>query len=147
MSHQSARFEQFFAAPREAVFDWFAQHANVSGLFGGRLVSERPAPDGSPSGTGSERVVGLGALRLHETVTRFERPDVIEYRVTRGWPIVEHQGRICFEAVEGGTRVIYGIDFRVSLPGLGSVVAGLLCASWRRNIHRAVDAVSASIPD
>lgn len=143
MAQQSVRFEQFFAAPRPAVFAWFAQHQNVVRLFGGRLRSVTPATEGdTPEGQGSIREVGVGPMRLTETVTRFEPPQLIEYRVTRGWPITQHLGRMAFSEVDGGTQLEYSIEFEVGLPGAGGIFAGVLCASWRHNIHRAVDGVS-----
>ena len=151
---QSARFEQFFAAPQETVFAWFAQHRNVARLFGGRLVDTCPAPaaDSAPDsdaalGVGSVRVVRLGMIRLEEAITGFEPAQCIEYRVVRGWPIREHLGRMRFAAVDGGTQLVHTVEFEVAVPGLGGLIAGLMCASWRRNIHHAVDAISGATPD
>lgn len=142
MAQHSVRFEQFFAAPRPVVFGWFAQHQNMARLFGGRLKRTVAASGDTPEGLGSVREVGVGLLRLEETITRFEPPEVIEYRVTRGWPITDHLGRLCFSEIDGGTHLDYAIEFKVAVPGLGGIFAGVLCASWRRHIHRVVDAVS-----
>ena len=145
MAQQSVRFEQFFAAPRQKVFAWFSHHENLARLFGGRLIDTAPGPDSEqPLGAGAVRVVRFGLMRVEETVTCFEPPQRIEYRVTHGWPIADHHGRLSFSEVEGGTHLDYTIEFRVRLAGVGSVMAGVLCASWRRNIHRAVDAISSA---
>lgn len=143
MSEQIVRFEQFFAAPREPVFAWFADHQNFGRLFPGttRRIRDSDAP-GNPNGLGSVREVRMGPLRLEETITAFDAPARIEYRVTRGWAIRNHVGRLRFESVPGGTHLEHSIEFDCGLPFAGGVVAGLLCQSWRRGVQRAVEAIS-----
>ena len=144
-SEQSVRFEQFFAAPRERVFAWFACPENVGQLFPGRTRRLRPAPDAAhPDGVGAVREVRIGPVRLEETITRYEPPTLIEYRVTRGWTIREHAGRLTFEDVPGGTQLEYVIRFRSRLPFAGGLVAGSLCASWRRGVQRAIEGITAA---
>lgn len=143
MAEQSVRFEQFFAAPREPVFAWFAQHENFGLLFPGRTKRIQASADpAEPNGLGSVREVRIGLVRLEETITRFEPPSCIEYRVTRGWPVRNHLGRLRFEAVPGGTLLEYVIEFDSRLPFAGGLVAGSLCASWRSGVQRAVEAIS-----
>lgn len=144
-TQQSVRFEQFFAAPRERVFAWFSRHENLGQLFPGRTrrLSDAPDPQ-APDGLGSVREIRVGLVRLEETITRYEPPSCIEYQVTRGWAIHNHLGRLQFESVEGGTRLEYTIEFDTSLPLAGSLVAGSLCQSWRRRVHRAVEAIAAT---
>lgn len=143
MAEQSVRFEQFFAAPREPVFAWFSQHENFGQLFPGRTRRIRASDDPAmPNGLGSVREVRIGLVRLEETITRYESPSCIEYQVTRGWPVRNHLGRLRFEEVPGGTLLEYTIEFDSRLPLAGSMVAGSLCASWRRGVQRAVDAIS-----
>ena len=143
-SEQTVRFEQFFAAPRERVFAWFARAENVGQLFPGRTRSLTPSPDAShPDGVGAVREVRVGLVRLEETITRYEPPTLIEYRVTRGWAIRQHVGCVRFEEVPGGTQLEYVIRFRTRLPVFGGLAAGSLCASWRRRIQRAVEGVTA----
>lgn len=140
---QSVRFEQFFAAPREQVFSWFSRHENFGKLFPGRTRRIKDSEDpADPNGLGSVREVRIGLVRLEETITRFERPGCIEYRVTRGWPVRNHLGRLSFESVAGGTQLEYTISFESRIPFAGNLVAGSLCASWRRGVSRAVEAIS-----
>ncbi|MGQ0698720.1 MAG: SRPBCC family protein [Panacagrimonas sp.] len=144
MSHQSLRFEQFFAAPRGVVFEWFSQHENIGRLFPLRVRRVLDSPSSADvNGLGSVRELRLLLLRVEETITGFQRPESIEYRVTRGWPISSHVGRLRFEEVPGGTRLEYTIEFDSRMVLLGGVIAGFLCASWRRGAQRAVDAISA----
>lgn len=142
---QTVRFEQFFAAPRERVFAWFSEHENFGTLFPGRTRRIRPSDDAAqPNGLGSVREVKVGLVRLEETITRYESPACIEYRVTSGWPVRNHLGRLGFESVAGGTQLEYTICFESRIPFAGNLVAGSLCTSWRRRVARAVEAISGS---
>lgn len=144
-TEQSVRFEQFFAAPRERVFAWFSQHENFGLLFPGRTRRLREGHDpAQPNGAGSVREIRIGPLRLEETITRHEPPSLIEYRMTRGWPLRNHRGRLCFDEVAGGTRLEYTIGFDSRLPLAGSLVAGSLCRSWRRGVQRAIESIAAA---
>ena len=143
MAEQSVRFEQFFAATRPSVFAWFSQHENFGQIFPGRTRRIKASEDPSePNGLNSVREVKVGLVRLEETITRFEPPSLIEYRVTQGWPVKNHLGRLRFEELPGGTRLEYTIDFDSRVPFAGNMVAGSLCRSWRRGVQRAVEAVS-----
>jgi uncharacterized protein YndB with AHSA1/START domain len=142
---QSVHFEQFFAAPRERVFAWFSDHANFGNIFPGRtrrIVASSDAQ--TPDGLGSVREVRIGAVRLEETITRYEPPSCIEYRVTRGWPVRNHLGRLRFEEVAGGTRLEYTIGFESRFPLAGGLVAASLCRSWRRGVQRAIESIATS---
>lgn len=143
-SEQSVRFEQFFAAPRERVFAWFSNPENVGQLFPGRTRRLKPSDDPAhPDGLGSVREVRVGLVRLEETITRYDPPGCIEYRVTRGWAVRHHVGRLRFEEVPGGTSLEYVIRFESRVPLAGSLFAGTLCGSWRRRVQRAVEAITA----
>lgn len=144
MSAQTIRFEQFFAAPRETVFAWFAQHENVGRLFYCHAVRIRDSEVGPDiNGVGSARRVRHGLFQLEQTITRFEPPALIEYHGTARWPIGAQVGRLHFEAVPGGTQLEYDIEFDGRMPLSGSLLSGLLCGAWRRGVQRAVEAVSA----
>lgn len=145
MTRQTVRFEQFFAAPRETVFAWFAQHENVGRLFhcgAWRIRDSDVGPD--VNGVGSVRMVRHGLIKLEQTVTRFEPPELIEYRGAPGWPIGTQIARLHFEAVPGGTHLDYSIEFDSRLPFSGGLLTSLLSKTWRSGVQRAVEATSAT---
>ncbi len=147
MAEHVVRFEQFFAAPPEAVFAWLAEHENVGKLFPGRTRRIQDAPEGHHvNGIGSAREIRLPLMSIVETITRFEPPSLIEYRVTQGWPIHNHVGRIKLEADSGGTQLEYLIEFDSRLPFAGALLATSLCRYWRRGIHKAIEDISAHTP-
>ncbi|HUS25056.1 MAG TPA: SRPBCC family protein [Candidatus Binatia bacterium] len=138
MAQQQVRFEQFFAAPRERVFEYFADHERFGRIWGGRFTRIRNGA-AEPNGLGSVREIRTRGMRFEETIVAFERPSLIEYAISRGSPIRNHRGSIRFEAVPGGTKVEYTIRFDPKLALTGGLIAGILCATWHAGVHRAVE--------
>lgn len=143
MALQQIRFEQFFAAPRSAVFSFMADHESFGRLWPGRTRRLRAAPDpAQPDGVGSVREIRIGLLHFEETITVFEPDSRIEYRVTRGGNLRSHQGVIQFESVPGGTRMDYSIEFEPRMQAFGNLIAAYLCQGYRRRIHGVVEDIS-----
>lgn len=140
MPQQTVRFEQFFARPREQVFAWFADHEKFGRIWPGRTRRLQASADpAQPNGLGSVREIRSGGLTFEETITAFEPPARIEYRVTRGGPVRNHRGLLLFTEVSGGTTLDYTIEFDPKIPFTGGLIASVLCASWHRGVQRAVE--------
>lgn len=143
MPQQTVKFEQFFAAPREKVFAWFADHEKFGRIWPGRTRRVQDSADGgNPNGLGSVREMHSGGSVFQETITKFEPNSVIEYRVTQGSPIKNHLGRLVFSDTEGGTRLDYTIEFDPRIPLTGGLIASVLCAAWHRGVHKAVEGLA-----
>ena len=143
MAQQRVRFEQFFAAERERVFAYFADHAKFGRIWPGRFRRIRESADAAqPNGLGSVREIRTSGFTVEETITAFDPPARIEYRVTRGGPIKNHLGRLLFSEVPGGTVLEYSIEFDPRLRLTGGFIASILCASWHRGVQRAIDDLS-----
>lgn len=143
MALQQIRFEQFFAAPRAAVFAFMADHESFGRLWPGRTRRLRTSEDpAQPNGVGSVREIRVGPMSFEETVTVFEPDSRIEYRVTRGGNLRSHLGVIRFESVPGGTRMDYTIEFEPRMPVFGNLIAAYLCQGYRRRIHGVVEDIS-----
>src|ERR1051326_5565322 len=139
MAKQQIKFEQFFAAPRDKVFAFFADHEKFGLIWGGRFRRVKDSGDPKdPNGLGSVREVRSKGLTFEETIIAYEPPSLIEYTVTRGSPIKNHKGRIEFRDVQGGTKVDYTITFDPRIPLTGGIFASILCASWHAGVNRAV---------
>jgi uncharacterized protein YndB with AHSA1/START domain len=140
MAQQTVRFEQFFAAPRERVFAYFGDHEKFGRLWPGSTRRIRDSADGlNPNGLASVREIRTGGSVFEETITAFEPPESIEYRITKGSPLKNHVGRLSFIEVEGGTRLDYTIEFDPKIPFTGGLIASVLCAAFRRGVQRAVE--------
>ena len=143
MPQQKVRFEQFFATGRERVFAYFADHEKFGRIWPGRFRRIRESADATqPNGLGSVRQIKSAGFTFDETITAFDPPRCIEYRVTRGGPIKNHVGRLLFSEVPGGTKLEYSIEFDPRLRFTGGLIASVLCASWHRGVHRAIDDLS-----
>jgi uncharacterized protein YndB with AHSA1/START domain len=72
---------------------------------------------------------------FEETVTEFQRPERIVYRITKGGPLRGHVGVMTFEPDgRGGTRLHYDIRLASPIPGL----AALVRASLTRSVNKAL---------
>lgn len=117
--------ERDLDAPPEAVFDHLAEHENLAALFGVQVKRIKDGDDGSRNGVGSARELKIGPLpAFEETTTRYERPELIEYKITRGGMLKDHVGIMKFSPTpSGGTRLDYRIRVITKVPGLSPVVA------------------------
>jgi uncharacterized protein YndB with AHSA1/START domain len=139
MAEHQLRFDEFFALPRERVFDWFADHEKLGRLWGARFKRIQPGTDpATPNGVGSVREIRAGAFKFEETIVTFKPHQLIEYQVTKGGPIKNHLARMVFNDAPGGTRLEYTIDFDSKLPGTGGLLAATLRLSWKVGLNKAV---------
>jgi uncharacterized protein YndB with AHSA1/START domain len=126
-------FHQNYSLPREQVFAHFAEHENLEPLFGAKITRLNDGTDGQRNGVGSARQLKLGPLPpFVETVTKIVPDELIQYRITKGSPLRDHQGEMHFTEEGAGTHLRYEISFRTAVPGLDRVVA----AGLKRNIAK-----------
>jgi uncharacterized protein YndB with AHSA1/START domain len=144
MAQQTVRFEQFFAAPRDRVFAYFADHEKFGRLWTGRTRRIHDASGADINGLGSVREIRSGGMAFEETITAFEPPALIEYRITKGSPVKNHRGRLRFAEVGGGTKLDYTIEFDPKIPLTGGLIASVLCTSFHRGVQRAVEDLAAA---
>lgn len=134
MSQHSVRFTEHFAAAPAAVFPYFARHETFGAMAGGPVAAHlkfirrvRLGEDiKQPDGKGSVRRIGYGPLAFEETVRTSTPGKLIEYYISKGSPLKNHQGRIEFHADGKGTRVDYLITFEPKLPGTAALLKGVL---------------------
>jgi uncharacterized protein YndB with AHSA1/START domain len=133
--HVGHRFEK----PPERIFDYLAEHENLAEMFGARVTRLRDG-DTERNGVGSVRQLRVGPMPpFEETVTEFERPRRIVYRITRGGPLRGHIGVMTFDPDGAGTSFVYDIRIASAIPGL----APLVRASLTRSIERELRTVEA----
>ncbi len=144
MSQLSVSFSEYFKASPEQVFPYFASHAlfgaMATGPIGAKLKLIRRVKPGidlkNPDGVGSVRRIAYGPLAFEETVLTSRPAALIEYRISKGSPLKNHQGRIELRAVAGGTQLDYVIDFEPKIPGTGGlfkvVLRGMISPAFGR---------------
>ncbi len=124
---QRVEVRRRFAAPRQAVWERYTDHASWTEWAG--LGRARLAREGSPdvNGVGCVREIGSGPLTVREEVVDFEPPEHMSYRVVRGGlPMKEHFGEVRFEEDGDGTRVVWSCRFESRIPGLGAPMRWLV---------------------
>ncbi len=124
--------------PREAVFEFLAEHENLGPLLGGANISRVRDGDTERNGVGSVRRVKVGPSRpFEETVTKFEPHSLIEYRITKGGPLRNHIGIVALSDTSGGgTEIDYRIRIASHIPGLAPLVRRKLTRDITRSIAK-----------
>jgi hypothetical protein len=135
MAHHTVEVVHASARPVQELFAELADHDRLHRVFGVPVRRIRDGED-EPNGVGSVRRMGVGPLRLEETVTAIEPPRSIEYRITRGaGPVRNHRGRLEFSSVGTGSRVIWTIDYD-SLPIVGTALQAVLARIIKRGLAK-----------
>lgn len=138
--------EQEVSSPRDAVFEFLAEHENLGPLLGGANISRVRDGDTDRNGVGSVRRVKVGPSRpFEETVTRFEPHSLIEYQITKGGPLRNHIGIVALsDASGGGTEIDYRIRIASHIPGLAPLVRRKLTRDITRSIAKLDSRLSAA---
>ena len=135
MAHHTVEVVQASARPVHELFAALADHERLSRVFGVPVRRVRDG-EGDPNGVGSVRRMGMGPIRLEETVTAIEALRSIEYRITRGaGPVRNHRGRVEFASDGTGSRVTWTIDYD-SLPIVGGALRMMLSRALKRGLAK-----------
>lgn len=114
-------------APIEQVFDLISDHANYK-RFPGIKDSQLLRPGtAEKNGVGAQRRIDTGAAWFVEEITAFERPQRMDYRITRSRPPIRHQGgSVRLRATPEGTEVVWTSTARLDIPLLGGLLTRFL---------------------
>jgi hypothetical protein len=139
MAHKSFTVVQDFPQPLSTVFAHLSQHDNLGPLFGLPVKCIKPGSDpAEPNGLDSVRLVSAGPVKIEETITRFEKNSLIEYRITKGGFMKHHLGTLRFSAHDGGARVEYSLELESSFP----LVTGPLLKALQNGIAKGLRQLS-----
>ncbi|MTI99723.1 MAG: SRPBCC family protein [Marinobacter adhaerens] len=108
----------------DTVFAAIADHARYDrfpGVSKSVLVEEG---NDEKNGTGALRIIGAGKLELTERITRFERPNRMDYHIEKSSPFrVQHtKGEIVLKPEGEQTRVIWISEGAVQVPLVGRMM-------------------------
>jgi hypothetical protein len=132
-----------FSKPVDRIFDFLAEHENLSAIFPGKVTRVSDGSDGTRNGVGSTRAIGVGpGPKIIETNTVVVPNERIEYEITGGPPVKHHHGTMLFSALpNGGSRLKYDIELVLHVPGSGALVGKALTRSITRGLDK-VDALA-----
>ena len=108
----------------DTVFEAITAHARYDRFPGvSKSVLVEEGKD-EKNGTGALRVIGAGRLELTERITRFERPNRMDYRIEKSSPFrVQHtKGEIVLKSEGEQTRVIWISEGSVKVPLVGRMM-------------------------
>lgn len=129
--------DHVFAKPPERIFAYLAEHENLADLFGAKVTRLKDGDDGRRNGVGSVRKLQIGpGPPFEETVTEFDPPSRIVYRITKGSPLRGHVGEMTFTPEGDGTRFHYDIRLASPIPGLAAIVRASLTRSINKNLDK-----------
>lgn len=146
MAVQTVHTIQTYNAPAETVCNWFAEHQNLGAVFLARIrrITDAPGADG-PNGVGSVRRIWIGPTpSFDETITVYEPAKRIEYQITRGSPIKNHNGVMVFTESAGVTTVDYTINMESKIPGTTGILISIMSFVVRKGMLRVKPKVEAS---
>lgn len=134
MPQYRIHFETQVMATVERVYSFLSDHQNFVSLFGDRCQRVREGMD-EADGIGSVRRMGVGFLAFEETIVRFDRPQAIDYVISKGSPLKNHRGEIRLVPTQDGaaTALDYRIEFDGKFPLIGALVVRLLKWKWKHS--------------
>ena len=127
----------------DTVFEAITDHARYDRFPGvSKSVLVEEGKD-EKNGTGALRVIGAGRLELTERITRFERPNRMDYRIEKSSPFrVQHtKGEIVLKPEDEQTRVIWISEGSVKVPLLGRMMDRMAERSFSRAFSSLLKAI------
>lgn len=67
-----------------------------------------------------------------EEITASQPPGTLDYRLLRGFPLRNHNGRVTFAPHDHGTKVTWQCDIDSKIPGLGPLFRVLVAKIFDR---------------
>ena len=110
--------------PIEQVFDLLADHANYQSFRGIKKSRLLEQGHSDKNGEGALRLIDLGAVKLTERITHFDRPNRLDYLIEKSSPLpFKHQeGSIRLRAEGDKTHVDWVSRGYIALPIFGKLV-------------------------
>lgn len=135
--------EQVLEKDIDTVFEAITDHARYDRFPGvSKSVLVEEGKD-EKNGTGALRVIGAGRLELTERITRFERPNRMDYRIEKSSPFrVQHtKGEIVLKPEGEQTRAIWISEGSVKVPLLGRMMDRMAERSFSRAFSSLLKAI------
>ncbi len=125
MTIHKIQMYQTFAAPIEQVWEAFNDHASLGKIMGQAMERVKDSTDPTNiNGVNSTRLIKVPLLPFEETIRKSEKPNLIEYQISKGTPLSHHYGVMRFSSLpDGGAAIDYSIEIGSKIPLLGGIVS------------------------
>ena len=122
---QTILIEKILDAKIDDVFAYLADHESYGSFKGIDECTLVKYGDDEKNGVGARRRLKIGAMRLDEDITAFEAPTLMEYRISKSFPLpIDHKlGQIKLTAQGDKTLVEWTSTFSVAWPLVGGFLA------------------------
>jgi hypothetical protein len=128
MSKETIHFVQDYEAPVYNVFSFFSDHNRMGEVSPAyiRRIQDSSDPKNA-NGLGSVRLLFTFPAIFTETVTGYNEPTFLEYRITFGSPLKNHVGTMNFiDLGNKRCRLDYTIEFEPRIPKTGFIIRNML---------------------
>jgi len=139
MSRQRIEIQQSFNASVETIFNILTDHESFGNVIATKARRVVDSQGENKNGVGSvRRISSFPVPAFEETVVTFEPNSLMEYVVSKGSPIKNHNGRMEFSEEGGATNLCYIIDFDPRLPFilLGPILKSAIENPIRKGLER-----------
>ncbi len=141
------RFERVFSAPPHVVWPYLTVPDEMNRWSEAKVVAVTPGANGAHDGVGATRRVTVPAFGLTSTLDE----EVVEsvpherfaYRVVRGGGLRNHRGTQTLTPVNGGTGLVWEVQFEAAFAPLARVLGAILRPRLARSLDALVDVVAA----
>jgi uncharacterized protein YndB with AHSA1/START domain len=130
------RLQGTVAAPPEAVWRVFTDHAGYTQWAGVKEVVLRQQGDPPPNGLGAIRVMRSGGIAIEEEITAFDPPKYLAYRMVGGIPVKNYEAEVRLDPSDSGTRLTWHVRFDARIPFTGRLMARLIKAGLQDVLDR-----------
>ena len=136
-SPQRVHVTHTYTSDPATVFEKLSEHENLGPMFGAKITRVCDG-DTSRNGAGSTRALKIGPMpAFHETTTRAEPNELIEYKISKGSPLRNHWGvQRLTPTADGGTHLDYTIGFDMPIPGLAALVGKVVTANIKKGLKK-----------
>lgn len=120
----SIKVERLINKPIAEVFNFLADHENYSQFPGIDKSELLEQGSDEKNGLGALRRVVLGAIKLEERITAFEKPNRLHYQIEKSSPLPFLHDRGEIQLLEEGsqTRVIWLSKGHIDIPIIGNLI-------------------------
>ena len=139
MSRQHIEIQQSFNAPVETIFNILTDHESFGKVIATKIRRVVASKEKNKNGVGSvRRIFSFPVPAFEETVITFKPNSLMEYVVSKGSPIKNHNGRMEFSEKGGKTKLSYFIDFdpRLVFTPLGTVLKSAIEKPIRQSLEK-----------
>lgn len=128
MKIHEIKLYQEFDAPIEQVWEAFNDHSTFGKMMGQKMLRIVDSSDpNNINGLGSVRALSLPMVPFEETIMKSEKPNLIEYKISKGTPLHHHYGKMQFKSLpEGRSAINYTIELGSKIPLVGVIVKAAL---------------------